>query len=168
MTEQNQTKGTGMSEKKHVKDQDGKSATVLEDPKINIKTKLAGLWVILMFFYLYNDVFTLFQPGSMEGVQFNQASMLGFAVLMAIPSLMVFLSLTLKAKANRSANIIAGIFHAGVLLSTMLVPGEVWAYYRLYMIIEGVLIAVIIWNAWKWPEQGFMRQVGQMDRVQGA
>jgi len=68
MTEQNQTIGTGMGEKKNVKDLDGKTATILEDPKINIKTKLAGLWVILMFFYLYNDVFTLFQPGSMEGI----------------------------------------------------------------------------------------------------
>lgn len=153
MIGQNQTVRTGMGEKKNVRDQDGKTATILDDPKINIKTKLAGLWVILMFFYLYNDVFTLFQPGSMEGVQFNQATMLGIAVLMAIPSLMVFLSLTLKAKANRSANIIAGIFYAGVLLTTMLVPGEVWAYYRLYMIIEGALIALIIWHAWKWPNQ---------------
>jgi len=72
---------------------------------------------------------------------------------MAIPSLMVFLSLTLKAKANRWANIIAGVFLAGVLLTTMLVGGEVWAYYRLYTIIEGVLIALIIWHAWKWPKQ---------------
>jgi len=157
-----------MNEKKHVKDKNGKTATILEDPKINIKTKLAGLWVILMFFYLYNDVFTLFQPGSMEGVQFDQASMFGIAVLMAIPSLMVFLSLTLKAKANRSANIIAGMFLAGVLLATTLVPGDVWAYYRLYMIIEGALIALIVWHAWKWPEQGSMHQAGQMDRVQEA
>jgi len=168
MIGQNQTIRTGMGEKKSVNDQDGKTAAVLEDPKINIKTKLAGLWVILMFFYLYNDVFTLFQPGSMDGVQFNQATMLGIAVLMAIPSLMVLLSLTLKARTNRSANIIAGIFHAGVLLTTMLVPGEVWAYYRLYQIIEGALIVLIIWDAWKWPEQGFMQQVGQMDRMQGA
>jgi len=130
-----------------------KTATILEDPKINIKTKLAGLWVILMFFYLYNDVFTLFQPGSMEGIEINQAFLLGAAILMAIPSLMVFLSLTLKAKANRWANIIAGVFLAGVLLTTMLVGGEVWAYYRLYTIIEGALIALIIWHAWKWPKQ---------------
>ena len=168
MIGQNQTIRTGKGEKKNVNDQDGKSATILDDPKVNIKTKFAGLWVILMFFYLYNDVFTLFQPGSMEGVQFNQATMVGIAVLMAIPSLMVYLSLTLKAKTNRRANIIAGIFYAGVLLTTMLVPGEVWVYYRLYQIIEGVLIALIIWNAWKWPEQGFMQQAGQMDRMPGA
>jgi len=138
-----------------------KTVTTLEDPKINIKTKLAGLWVILMFFYIYNDVFSFFQPGFIEkvmtgeigGMQVNQAFLLGTAILMAIPSLMVFLSLTLKAKANRGANIIAGVFHAGVLLTTMLVPGELWAYYALYMIIEGVLIALIVWYAWKWPTQ---------------
>jgi len=135
-----------------------KAATILEDPKINIKTKLAGLWVILMFFYLYNDVFSLFQPGNIEKIiageiEMNQALLLGAAILMAIPSLMVFLSLTMKAKANRWANIIAGIFLAGVLLTTTLVPGELWAYYALYMIIEGVLIALIIWYAWKWPKQ---------------
>ncbi|HJX24037.1 MAG TPA: DUF6326 family protein [Candidatus Bathyarchaeia archaeon] len=135
-----------------------KTATILEDPKINIKTKLAALWVILMFFYIYNDVFSLFQPGNIEKIiageiEMNQAFLLGAAILMAIPSLMVFLSLTLKAKANRWANIIAGIFYAGVLLTTMLVPGELWAYYALYMIIEGVLIALVIWYAWKWPKQ---------------
>ena len=74
---------------------------------------------------------------------------------MAIPSVMVFLSLTLKAKANRWANIIVGIFHAGVLLTTTLLPGgEIWAYYMSYMIVEAVLIALIVWHAWKWPKQG--------------
>jgi hypothetical protein len=133
-----------------------KTATILEDPKVNIKTKLAGLWVVLMFFYLYNDVFTLHRPGFIEEIlaedtQFNQAFLLGAAIIMAIPSVMVFLSLTLKAKANRWANIIVGIFYGGLLLFT--IPGGVWAYYALYMIVEAVLIALIIWHAWKWPTQ---------------
>jgi hypothetical protein len=76
---------------------------------------------------------------------------LGAAILMAIPSVMVFLSLTLKAKANRWVNIILGIFHAGVLLITMLVPGGI--YYIFYIIVEAVLIALIVWYAWKWPKQ---------------
>jgi len=133
-----------------------KTATIFEDPKINIKTKLAGLWVVLMFFYLYNDVFTLHRPGFIEGIlgedtQFNQAFMLGAAIIMAIPSVMVFMSLTLKAKANRWANIIVGIFYGGLLLFT--IPGGIWAYYALYMIVEAVFIALIIWYAWKWPTQ---------------
>ena len=142
-------------------DSNRKTARILEDVKINVKIKLSLFWVALMFFYLYNDVFSLFQPGHIEeliegelaGIQFTQELLLGAAILMALPSFMIFLSLTLKAKANRWVNIIVGIFHAIVLVSTLLVPGELWAYYALYMIFEAVFIVLIVWHAWKWPTQ---------------
>ncbi len=100
----------------------------LEDLKISVKMKLSALWVTLMFFYLYADVLAFYQPGNIEGIiageiggiQFNQAFSLGAAILMAIPSVMVFLSLILNAKANRWTNIILGIFHWGILLTVML------------------------------------------------
>ena len=72
---------------------------------------------------------------------------------MALPSFMILLSLTLKAKLNRMVNIIVGIFHLVVLFGTLLVPGNLWAYYALYMIFEGVFIVLIVWHAWKWPVQ---------------
>ena len=72
---------------------------------------------------------------------------------MAIPSVMVFLSLTLKAKANRWTNIILGIFHWGVLLATILFGPSAEIYYIFYIIVESVLIALIVWYAWKWPKQ---------------
>ena len=129
--------------------------------KVNVKVKLALLWVALMFFYLYNDLFSLFQPGhveelvggQLEGITFTQEILFGAAILMALPSTMVFLSLTLQAKVNRLVNIIVGIFHIVVMLGTLLVPGELWAYYALYMILEAVFIILIIWHAWKWPIQ---------------
>ena len=138
-----------------------KTARILEDVKIDVKIKLSLLWVALMFFYLYNDVFSIFQPGhvgqliegELEGIQFTQLLLFGGAILMAIPSFMILLSLILKAKANRRVNIIVGIFHAVVLVSTLLVPGELWAYYALYMIFEAVFITLIVWTAWKWPKQ---------------
>ncbi len=139
----------------------GKTAGALEDVKVNVKTKLSALWVALMFFYLYNDVMTFFRrdvmeqvlSGQMGGMQITQAFLFGSAVLMAIPSLMIFLSLALPARANRWTNIIVGIFHAIVLLATQLVPGEAWANWRLYEILEAVFIALIVWHAWKWPRQ---------------
>ncbi len=117
-----------------------------------------------MFLYIYADVLTFYQPGIIEeiiagevvGIQINQVFLLGAAILMAIPAVMVFLSLTLKAKTNRWANIIIGIFHAGVLLTTMLLPvetAETWAYQIFYIIIEAVFIALIVWYSWKWPQQ---------------
>ncbi|MFE3845450.1 DUF6326 family protein [Thermoplasmatota archaeon] len=134
---------------------------VLEDIKINVKIKLALFWVALMFFYLYNDLFSFFKPGtveelvggSLEGIVFTQELLFGAALLMALPSIMIFLSLTLKAKLNRMVNIIVGIFHMVVLVSTLLVPGDLWVFYATYMVFEAVFIVLIVWNAWNWPTQ---------------
>jgi len=123
----------------------------LEDIKINVKVKLALFWVALMFFYLYNDLFSV--EGHLEGIVFTQELLFGAALLMALPSIMIFLSLTLKAKMNRMVNIIVGIFHMIVLVSTLLVPGDLWVYYATYMVFEAVFIILIIWTAWKWPTQ---------------
>jgi len=136
------------------------TASMLENRKVNMKAKLALLWVALMFFYIYNDIFSLFQPGhvaglvegELEGVQFTQTLLFGASVLMALPSIMVLLSLTLKARVNRLVNIVAGILHILVLIGTQFVgEGETWFYWRFYEILEALFIVLIIWNAWKWP-----------------
>ena len=38
------------------------TGSMFEDGKVNVKSKLALLWVALMFFYIYNDIFSLYQP----------------------------------------------------------------------------------------------------------
>ncbi len=135
----------------------------MEDVKINVKIKLAGLWAAVMFLYVYADLFGFYKTGFIEeliagellGIQITQVFLLGIAIFMAIPSIMVFLPIILKAKANRWANIIVGISYAGVLLTTTMInPGGIWAYYMLYVIVEAVLIALMVWYAWKWPKQG--------------
>ena len=133
----------------------------LVDIEINVKIKLALFWVALMFFYLYNDLLSFFKPGtveelvggSLEGIVFTQELLFGAALLMALPNIMIFLSLTLKAKLNRMVNIIVGIFHMVVLVGTMLVPGDLWVFYATYMVFEAVFIVLIVWHAWKWPKQ---------------
>ncbi len=136
------------------------SASILVDRKVNVKVKLALLWAALMFFYIYNDLFSLLQPGHvaqlveghLEGVQFTQTLMIGAAVLMAFPSIMILLSLTLQARVNRLVNIVVGIFHIFVLLGTQFVgEGETWLYWRLYELLEALFLVLIIWTAWKWP-----------------
>jgi len=133
----------------------------LVDIEINVKVKLALFWVALMFFYLYNDLLSFFKPGtveelvggSLEGIVFTQELLFGAALLMALPSIMIFLSLTLKAKLNRMVNIIVGIFHMVVLVGTLMVPGDLWVFYATYMVFEAVFIVLIVWHAWKWPTQ---------------
>jgi len=136
------------------------TARMLEDRKVNVKAKLAFLWVALMFFYIYNDLFSLYQPGhvadlvegQLEGVVFTQTLLLGAAVLMAFPSFMVLLSVTLNAKANRWVNIIVGVLHIFVLVGTQFVgEGQTWFYWRLYELLEALFLALIIWTAWTWP-----------------
>lgn len=134
----------------------------LKDTRIDVKVKLSVLWICLMFFYLYNDVLSFYRKDIIEGVmsggfgsiQVTPDFLLMGAILMAIPIFMVFLSLALPARPNRWTNIIVGLFHVVVLLATALVPGETWAHYALYMVFEGVFILLIIWHAWKWPQDG--------------
>jgi hypothetical protein len=118
-----------------------------------------------MFLYVYADIKALFRPGILDqmiageltvggtSVPISQAFLLTSAIIMAIPSVMIFLSLTLTAKANRWANIILGIVYTSIVLMTLL-SGGAWAYYVFYATIEVVLTALIVWYAWKWPKAG--------------
>jgi hypothetical protein len=136
-------------------------AAEMEDVRINVKLKLSALWAAVMFLYVYADIKALFRPGILEQmiagelsiggtvVPISQAFLLVSAVIMAIPSVMIFLSLTLTAKANRWVNIILGIVYTTIILMTLL-SGGAWAYYVFYAIVEVVLTALVVWHAWRW------------------
>ncbi|MCP4539715.1 MAG: hypothetical protein GY832_21465 [Chloroflexi bacterium] len=133
------------------------TATGLQDVKINIK--LAALWVAVMLLYVYNDMYFLYEPKVIENIiagmvwklEITQAWALSSMILMAIPILMIVLSVTLKAKVNRWANIIVGVLYIVVEIGNL--AGETWAFYILAGIIEAVLTVLIVWYAWKWPQQ---------------
>ena len=75
---------------------------MLENPKINIKIKLAALWTAATFCYLYGDYFELYTPDKVEGLISGknglESPMILFiaSVVMAIPPLMIYLSLVLR------------------------------------------------------------------------
>jgi hypothetical protein len=133
-----------------------RSARILEDVKI----KLSALWVTLMLFYIYADILGFYTSGNIEkvvagevgGIRITEGLLFGMAIWMAIPSVMVFLSLMLKANPNRWINIIAGIVSIVVLGATFFV-GEFSARYTFQAVVEGVLITWIVWLAWSWPKQ---------------
>ena len=81
---------------------------------VDVQIKLSGLWVALMLTYLLGDVLRIFsgdfKAGEIGGMKMSQGMWLGIAVLMVIPVVMVFLSLTLNYPVNRWANIIVAIF----------------------------------------------------------
>ena len=132
---------------------------VLEDVKIPLKLKLSASWAALMFLYAYGDIFAYFRPGFIEDVmagevfafEINQLFLLAISIYVALPALMVVLSLILKPRLNRWSNIVlGGIYAATILLSTI---GEDYVYYFFLSVLEAAIALLIVWYAWKWPEQ---------------
>ncbi len=135
---------------------------ILEDVKVNVKWKISALWVALMFLYIYADFLGLMEPGFIElviagevlgGIKITQELWLGAAILMTIPSAMIFLSLILRPKVNRWTNIILGIVYTVVNIVNLLSIEDPWAFTIFYNIVEAVLTLLIVWYAWKWPTQ---------------
>lgn len=135
-----------------------KAGTALEDIRIHVKLKISALWVSVMFCYIYADYFGLYVPGALQRMlegkmgplgPTTQGVLVGTSAMMAIPSVMVFLSVALKPRLNRWLNIIFGVLYTVIILITM----WAWAFYIFYGIIEVILTALIVWYAWKWPKQ---------------
>jgi len=135
---------------------DGK-ASVLHDIKLHVRLKLSALWASLMFCYVYADYFGLYMPGALQQMlggrmgplgAATQGVLLGTAAMMAIPSLMVALSLLLPAAVTRWANIMLGVVYAAIILISM--PGA-WIFYLFFGVIEIALSALIVGYAWRWP-----------------
>ena len=68
----------------------------------------------------YVDLFSLYRPdfradveaGEISGFTINQSFLLGITAYIVIPSLMVFLSLILRPRVNRIANIALSVMYA--------------------------------------------------------
>jgi hypothetical protein len=92
------------------------------------------------------------ETGEIGGMKIGQELLLFFAVMMLVPLVMAFLSLTLKDSTNRWANIIVGIVYTGfqlfALVETLTVP-SVYAYAVLMETTKVVVPALIVWYSWK-------------------
>lgn len=129
-----------------------------QDTKIDVKIKIVALWISIMFLYLYNDFFSLFTPGSLQSIMdgnmgpfpVTQLALFNASLLMAVPSVMVFLTLILKPRVNRIVNIILGFIYIAVMVASVI--GE-WAYYYFMGVIEIILTGTIVWFAIKWPKK---------------
>ena len=123
----------------------------------DVKIRLSALWVAGMLNGLMGGMLELFEPGLIEqviagevgGMQITSEMLLFMAILMVIPSIMVFLSVTLKDKANRWANIIVGIVFFGFGLLE-LIEKITQPYFIVSGIVGIVFSVLILWYAWKW------------------
>jgi hypothetical protein len=128
--------------------------TEMKDKKAIFST----LWIFAMLNYLYCDVISLMDPellkhyltGNVGGIYITQGFLLGAAVLMEIPTAMVLLSRVLGYKANRLANIIAGLVMTVVQSATLFFGSSPAFYYIFFSILEIACTALIVWFAWNW------------------
>ncbi len=133
--------------------------TELEEIKVSLKLKLAMLWTSFMFLYIYVDYFHLYMPGSIEGIlagkvftfDISSAFLLIAMIGVAIPVLMIFLSVSLPSKANRWTNIIVATVYIPYMLFNL--AGVAWVHMYLAAAVEVALLLLIIGYAWKWPKQ---------------
>jgi hypothetical protein len=135
------------------------AGTSLDDIKIHVKMKISALWASVMFCYIYGDYFWLYAPGKLQDMMkgnmvplgaATQGVLLFTAITMAIPSVMIFLSLALKPNLNRWLNIILGVTYTMFVLITM--PGA-WTFYIFLGSIDVILTTLIVWHAWNWPRR---------------
>jgi hypothetical protein len=130
----------------------------LQNPEVPVQAKLAAAWTSFMLLYVYADILGLYLPGVIEDIlagivwefDISQTWAVGALTLMAVPILMVVLSMLLPARSNRAANLtVASVY---VLISAGNAIGESWTYYYgLAVGLEVLVLALILRSAWTWP-----------------
>jgi len=130
-----------------------------QEESVNTRWKLSALWTTVMFFYVYADLFAFFDPkslrrlmdGTLLSFPITQPMMLGMAVMMSIPTIMIFLSLALKASQSRWSNIVVAVVYTLVATYTLIMPSSL--AYRYFESLEILFTGYIVWSAWNWPAQ---------------
>ncbi|MDX3005086.1 DUF6326 family protein [Kribbella solani] len=134
------------------------ATAALADQPISVRAKLAAAWTSFMFLYAYVDILNFFTPGVVEDIlngkvfefDLSQTFSTTALTLMAIPILMIVLSMTLPARASRITNLTVASLYLPVTGFNVL--GESWLiFYGLGIALELILLLFIIRSAWTWP-----------------
>jgi H+/Cl- antiporter ClcA len=132
------------------------TSTIFEDQRVGLRLKISALWIAMLFLFAYGDIFGFFAPGHIEeiiegtisGIEITQTFLFGISVYVAIASLMVFLTLVLRASIARWANVVLPILYIGSILGSAF--GES-AYYWFLSVVEAALLLLVVRYAWTWP-----------------
>jgi hypothetical protein len=137
-----------------------RSRSALEDPRMPVQAKLAAAWTSLMFLYIYVDYLYLYKPGTIDDIldgvvyefDISQTLLTIFLASMAVPSLMIVLSVILPARANRVINLVVASVY--IPYSAFELAGESWTFFcGLGVGLEVLLLAFILRSAWTWPRR---------------
>lgn len=128
------------------------------DQPVPRQLKLAAAWASFMCLYIYVDVLGLYKPGAVEGIlkgqvwkfDITQAFAVSALASSAVPIMMILLSTTLPARANRLTNLVVALLLTPW-MAFNLAGGEWPFYYGLGFALELITLAFIIRSAWTWP-----------------
>src|SRR6201992_1216535 len=127
----------------------------------DIKERLSLLWLFALLNYLYADAVGLWDIIGMPNfhVHLPPWALMGSAVLMEIPMAMIVASRLLPFRANRLANIVAGVLVTVVNgFLTYVPPLAGWGStpalpeYLFFATIETVCTVIIVRQAWTWSQ----------------
>lgn len=129
--------------------------------KVDVRIILSALWAARVLSGLQGDSTRLHDPVALNelvagttDVPVTNEMLLVLSIILAIPIGMSFLSLVLKEKANRRANLGAGIFFvAWEIFFLISVYSQDPGYEMFWGIAYLLFVALVVWYAWKWPKQ---------------
>lgn len=136
------------------------TSTPLDPAPLSVRGKLAAAWTSLIYLILYIDYFHLYQPGEIDSIrngvifefEISGALMSVFFVIIAIPGLMVLLSATLPARANRIANLVVTAVYIPIIIFNAAGATPDYAFYYVLTIgVELAIMAYILRAAATWP-----------------
>ena len=118
--------------------------------------RLPLLWVFIMFNMVFADILSFMYPGFLKevltgyvgGLHITPGFLVAAAVLTEVPIAMIVLSRVLKPRANRWANIVAG-----VITIAYVIGGSTRSPHGIFFSAAQVACALLIVGyAWKWRE----------------
>lgn len=120
----------------------------------DIRGRLSTLWIVVLFNMLYADILSFLRPeflrelttGYAEGIRVTQPLLVGSAVMVEIPILMVLLARILKPAVNRRANFVAIPLTAAFIIA----GGSTSPHYLFLATVELVFLALILRHVWRW------------------
>jgi hypothetical protein len=125
---------------------------------VDTRLKISALWTAMLFIFAYVDLFGLMRPdrradiesGKISGFDINQTYLFLVTLYIIIPSLMIYLTLVMRPGLNRIVNIVVAALYAITIAGSAV--GD-WNYFILGSVIEALLLAVVVYHAWTWPER---------------
>ncbi|MDN5791417.1 MAG: DUF6326 family protein, partial [Micrococcales bacterium] len=129
------------------------SRSALEDLRMPVQAKMAAAWTSFMFLYIYVDILNFYKPGVIDdilgGVVFkfdiSPTLLTIFLASVAIPALMVVLSMTLPARVNRATNLVVATLYIPYSVFNAAGASWDWAFfYGLSIGLEVLLLAFIL------------------------